>query len=73
MLSLIIGVYIGGTLYDGLGAYYKGWGFHEGTLFFAAAGAMLLSTVPMLFVPEGGVKRDKAQPTEANDESGLLG
>jgi MFS family permease len=69
-IGRIIGVYIGGTLYDGLGAYYKGWGFREGTLFFAAAGAMLLSTVPMLFVPEGGVKRDKAQPTEANDESG---
>ncbi len=52
----IIGVWIGGVLYDGLGAFYKGWGFHEGALFFVAAGAMLVSTVPMLFVPEGGIK-----------------
>ena len=51
----IIGVWIGGVLYDGLGMKYSGWGFSEGALFFVAAGAMLLSTVPMLFVGEGGV------------------
>jgi len=51
----IVGVWIGGVLYDGLGAFYKGWGFYEGSLFFVAAGAMLISTVPMLFVPEGGI------------------
>lgn len=55
-IGRIIGVWIGGVLYDGLGAFYKGWGFHEGSLFFVAAGAMLISIVPMLFVPEGGIK-----------------
>lgn len=69
-IGRIIGVYIGGTLYDGLGAHYKGWGFHEGTLFFAAAGAMLLSTVPMLFVPEGGIRRDEADRVDAIEEGG---
>jgi MFS family permease len=51
----IAGVWIGGALYDGLGMKYAGWGFSEGSLFFVAAGAMLISTVPMLFVDEGGV------------------
>ena len=57
-LGRIIGVWIGGLLYDGLGAFYKGWGFHEGSLFFVAAGVMLVSTIPMLFVPEGGIGSD---------------
>ncbi|MHC4248203.1 MAG: MFS transporter [Planctomycetota bacterium] len=52
----IVGVWIGGLLYDGLGMQYEGWGFSEGMLFFVAAGAMLLSTVPMLFVGEGGIE-----------------
>ena len=63
----IIGVYIGSVLYDGLGAYYKGWGFYEGSLFFVAAGAMMLSIVPMLFVPEGG--GDKELSTTNGDPS----
>lgn len=61
----IIGVYIGSALYDGLGAFYKGWGFHEGSLFFVSAGAMLLSTVPMLVVPEGGGAHHH-RPSRAN-------
>jgi len=55
-MGRIAGVWIGGVLYDGLGLKYAGWGFSEGTLFFVAAGAMLLSTVPMFFVGEGGVR-----------------
>jgi len=61
----IVGVWIGGLLYDGLGAYYKGWGFHEGALFFVAAGAMLVSTIPMLFVPEGGIRHEPSTVSEA--------
>lgn len=51
----ITGVWIGSLLYDGMGLRYEGWGFHEGALFFIAAGAMFMSTLPLLFVPEGGV------------------
>jgi MFS family permease len=65
-IGRIIGVWIGGVLYDGLGAYYKGWGFQEGSLFFVAAGAMLISTVPMFFVPEGGIK-DELEGDDASE------
>jgi len=49
-----IGVWIGGLLYDGLPFKYEGWGFAEGWLFFIACAVMLVSTIPMFFVPEGG-------------------
>lgn len=66
-LGRIIGVWIGGVAYDGLAHLYEGWGFDKGLLFFIASGIMLLSTVPMFFVPEGGAKviKDRAaeQPT----------
>jgi MFS family permease len=55
-LGRIVGVWIGGIAYDGLSHYYEGWGFHSGLLFFVASGVMLLSTIPMIFVPEGGVR-----------------
>lgn len=50
----IAGVWIGGLAYDGLSRFYEGWGFHQGFLFFIASGIMLISTIPMFFVPEGG-------------------
>ncbi|UCC12115.1 MAG: MFS transporter [candidate division WOR-3 bacterium] len=50
----IAGVWIGGLAYDGLSRFYEGWGFHQGLLFFIASGIMLVSIIPMLFVPEGG-------------------
>ena len=56
----VIGVWIGGLLYDGLGLKVEGWGFYEGPLFFVAAGAMLISTLPLFFLPEGGVGYDSA-------------
>lgn len=55
-LGRIIGVWIGGIAYDGLAHFYEGWGFDKGLLFFIASGIMILSTIPMFFVPEGGVK-----------------
>jgi MFS family permease len=51
----VMGVWIGGLLYDGLGVKAEGWGFFEGPLFFVSAGAMLISTLPIFFLPEGGV------------------
>jgi len=58
-LGRIIGVWIGGVAYDGLANLYEGWGFDKGLLFFIASGIMVLSTIPMFFVPEGGVKTNK--------------
>jgi MFS family permease len=51
----LVGVWVGGLAYDGLGRFYEGWGFYQGLLFFVASGVMVLSTIPMFFVPEGGV------------------
>ncbi|UCE14838.1 MAG: MFS transporter [Candidatus Heimdallarchaeota archaeon] len=63
-IGRIVGVWVGGLLYDGfqLSSYFKdwvfyeGWGFYEGPLFFVAAGVMFLSTIPMVFIPEGGIE-----------------
>lgn len=57
-LGRIIGVWVGGLLYDGFSQSYEGWGFHSGWLFFVASGVMAVSTIPMLFVPEGGIDKD---------------
>lgn len=51
----MLGVWIGGLLYDGLGLKAEGWGFFEGPLFFVAAGIMLVSTLPLFYLPEGGI------------------
>jgi len=57
-IGRIAGVWIGGVLYDGLGFKYNGWGFYEGALFFVAGAAMFISVIPMLLVPEGGIRRE---------------
>lgn len=54
----VFGVWIGGLAYDGLSQFYDGWGFHEGLLFFIASGIMIVSIIPMFFVPEGGIEKD---------------
>lgn len=54
----IIGVLVGGLAYDGLSRFYPGWGFDKGLLFFIASGTMIISTVPMFFVPEGGIQKE---------------
>jgi MFS family permease len=64
-LGRIVGVLVGGLAYDGLTQYYKGWGFDQGFLFFVASGIMLLSTIPMFFVPEGGIGFQVPDPHEA--------
>jgi MFS family permease len=54
-IGRILGVWIGGLLYDGMGYRYAGWGFHEGSLFFISAAIMMISIIPLIFLPEGGV------------------
>ncbi|HOX31712.1 MAG TPA: MFS transporter [Spirochaetales bacterium] len=51
----MLGIVIGGLLYDGMGKAYPGWGFQAGGIFFASAAAMCVSVIPLLFIPEGGV------------------
>lgn len=54
-IGRVAGIWIGGLLYDGLERAYEGWGFQSGTLFFIAAGVMLISMAPVFSLPEGGV------------------
>jgi MFS family permease len=68
-IGRIAGVWIGGLLYDGLGHKYPGWGFYEGSIFIVATAAMFLSTLPMLFVPEGGVKSNSSNSDGIDDIS----
>lgn len=68
----IIGVMIGGLAYDGLGHHFEGWGFSSGFLFFFASAAMLLSCIPIFFLPEGGVStsdKDKESYGKLKNES----
>lgn len=67
-LGRIFGVWIGGLLYDGLHLQYEGWGFYEGSLFIVAAIVMFLSTIPMVFVPEGGVQNESKHDFESNPD-----
>ena len=61
-IGRIIGVFIGGLLYD------NGYGFQNGFLFFIAASVMFISTIPMLFMPEGGIQVKK--DIKINNENG---
>jgi MFS family permease len=54
-LGRIVGAILGGVLYDGMRLMYPGWGFHSGAIFFVAASVMLVSVIPLLSIPEGGV------------------
>ena len=56
-LGRLAGIWIGGLLYDGLGHWYPGWGFRSGTLFFIPAFVMLISMIPVFYLPEGGARR----------------
>ncbi len=62
----LAGVWIGGLAYDGMGRFYEGWGFDQGLLFFVASGVMVVSTIPMFFVPEGGVRMGRGEGRRAN-------
>ena len=58
-IGRIVGVWIGGIAYDGLSHFYEGWGFDKGLLFFIASAVMIVSTIPMFFVPEGGIGKKR--------------
>ena len=49
-IGRMIGITIGGYLYN------NGFGFRNGPLFFIASSVMFISTIPMFFTPEGGIK-----------------
>lgn len=66
----MLGIWLGGLLYDGMGRKYAGWGFYRGPLFFVASGAMFLSVIPMLFVPEGGIRKTSAPLSAAAGKTG---
>jgi len=74
-IGRIIGIWAGGLAYDGLSQFYEGWGFDKGLLFFIASGVMIASTIPMLFVPEGGIKKEErvsAPKTDAKNSISKL-
>jgi MFS-type transporter involved in bile tolerance (Atg22 family) len=62
----MIGVWAGGLAYDGLSHFYEGWGFDKGLLFFIASGIMAISTIPMFFVPEGGIGSEASSQPATN-------
>lgn len=69
-LGRIIGIFIGGFLYD------SGFGFRNGSLFFIASFVMFISTIPMLFAPEGGINSDihikeNSQEVERNNQNNI--
>ena len=70
-LGRIIGIFIGGLLYD------KGIGFRNGPLFFVASFVMFVSTIPMLFSPEGGISQEEKENenstiTNENNQGNIL-
>ena len=69
-IGRIVGVWVGGLLYDGFQQQYEGWGFWEGSLFFAAALAMFLSIIPMAFMPEGGIQKEESEAILSEEEDG---
>ena len=62
------GIWIGGLLYDGMGTMYEGWGFYSGILFFIPAAVMLVSMIPVRYLPEGGIGKDNAVEIECNTD-----
>ncbi|UCC18837.1 MAG: MFS transporter [Promethearchaeota archaeon] len=68
----IIGIFIGGLLYD------SGYGFRNGPLFFVASFVMFFSALPMLFFsPEGGInlemgREEKILDVEENNQKNIL-
>jgi MFS family permease len=65
-LGRIIGISIGGFLYD------NGLGFRHGSLFFVSSFVMFISTLPMLiFTPEGGINHNIKKELESKPPTKL--
>jgi len=58
----IFGITIGGLLYA------NGYGFRNGPLFFITSLVMFVSTLPMLFTPEGGIHQEDQPKIEINND-----
>ncbi len=69
-MGRMAGVLAGGLFYDRMGTAFAGWGFYHGILFFISAGAMFLSVLPMLMVPEGGIDRKNNGAASDTGDSG---
>jgi MFS family permease len=69
----MLGALIGGFLYDRMGKAFPGWGYREGGIFFVSAFAMLVSVIPILFMPEGGVAYRGAGEEGADASAGGRG
>jgi MFS family permease len=67
-LGRFAGIWIGGALYDGFGKMYEGWGFHSGVLFFIAAGVMIISMIPVRYLPEGGIRKEEVVSLDCNED-----
>ncbi|HPE36436.1 MAG TPA: MFS transporter [Spirochaetales bacterium] len=72
-LGRIIGALAGGALYDGLGKAYPGWGYKEGGIFLLAAAVMVVSVIPMFFLPEGGIQKSGQGQSGKNSDAGASG
>jgi len=59
----IIGISLGGILYN------NGFGFRDGPLFIIAALVMFMSSIPMIFTPEGGIKHIEKVEVENNENT----
>jgi len=62
----MVGAMAGGLLYDGARLMYPGWGFRSGGIFFVASFVMLISVIPLLFMPEGGIHYRAAVDTDGS-------
>ena len=63
-IGRMIGISIGGLLYE------NGFGFRDGPLFFVSSFVMFISTLPMIFTPEGGIQQSVInEPEKELEES----
>ncbi len=62
-LGRIFGISIGGLLYN------NGFGFRDGPLFIVAALVMFVSSIPMIFAPEGGIESAEEIEVEINNST----
>ncbi len=69
----MIGAMAGGLLYDGARLMYPGWGFRSGGIFFVASFVMLVSVIPLFFMPEGGIRYRAAEEAPTADDRSARG
>jgi len=60
-IGRVMGVLVGGLLYDRMGTAFAGWGFYHGILFWISGIIMFVSIFPMFLVPEGGIAKTEKE------------